>query len=167
MPLEIERKFLARASVLQNCLGGITIVQGYLYQDPHNTVRVRKAGQRAFLTWKGRKFGRVRLEHEIEIVPALADALLACIGPARWVEKTHYAVEHEGHIWDVDVFAGPNAGLILAEVELSSPHEVITRPPWVGREVTDDPRFRNSKLTPMSRIYGRLSPLACAATACS
>src|SRR3954466_14011880 len=104
MPLEIERKFLARPSVLQNCQGGITIVQGYLYQDPHNTLRLRKAGQRAFLTWKGRKLGRSRLEHEIEIVPGFADALLGLIGPARWVEKTRYAVEHEGHIWDVDVF---------------------------------------------------------------
>jgi CYTH domain-containing protein len=50
---------------------------------------------------------------------------------------------------------------------LSSPHEVITRPLWVGREVTDDPRFRNSKLTPMSRICERLSPIPCAATACA
>ena len=74
--------------------------------------------------------------------------LLALIGPARQIEKTRYTIEHAGHAWDVDVFGGANKGLILAEVELKSPDEAVSLPPWIGSEVTGDPRFRNSKLIP-------------------
>ena len=62
MPLEIERKFLATPSVLEHCREGVAILQGYLYLDAYLTVRVRKAGARAFLTWKGKKVGSTRLE---------------------------------------------------------------------------------------------------------
>ena len=150
MPVEIERKFLAQPAVLRRCRNGTKILQGYLYTDPFSTVRVRKAGARAFLTWKGRKVGPARLEFETEIPSGVADGLLALLGPARRVEKTRYAVEHAGRSWDVDVFGGANEGLILAEVELKSPEETIRLPPWIGPEVTGAPQFRNSKLTPMS-----------------
>lgn len=146
MPVEIERKFTAQPAVLETCRSGTEILQGYLYTDAFLTVRVRKAGERASLAWKGRKFGSARLEFETEIPPGVADLLLTLVGPARRVEKTRYAVEHAGRFWDVDVFGGANQGLILAEVELKSPDEPVTLPPWVGSEVTNDPRFRNSKL---------------------
>jgi adenylate cyclase len=150
MPLEIERKFLATPSVLEHCREGVAILQGYLYLDPCLTVRARKAGARAFLTWKGKKVGSTRLEYELEIASALADFLLALVGPACRIEKTRYAIAYAGRTWEVDVFAGANEGLILAEVELDSPHDPVAVPPWIGREVTNDPRFRNSKLIPMA-----------------
>ena len=56
-------------------------------------------------------------------------------------------VEHEGHVWEIDVFAGANAGLIVAEIELSSEEEPFVRPAWVGTEVSSDPRYRNSHLS--------------------
>jgi len=34
----------------------------------------------------------------------------------------------------------------VAEVELSSPDQEIVKPDWVGREVTDDPRYLNVNL---------------------
>ena len=148
MPVEIKRKFTAQPAVLKMCRSGTEILQGYLYTDAFLTVRVRKAGERASFTWKGRKFGSARLEFEADIPPGVADRLLTLVGPARRIEKTRYAVEHAGRFWDVDVFGGANKGLILAEVELKSPNEPVTLPPWVGSEVTNDPRFRNSKLIP-------------------
>ena len=62
------------------------------------------------------------------------------------IEKTRYIVEHEGFEWEVDVFEGDNAGLVVAEVELPS---IDVRPPlpdWTGREVSDDLRYYNVSL---------------------
>lgn len=162
MSLEIERKFIAQPAVLRQCRSGIEIVQGYLYTDAFLTVRVRKAGERASLTWKGRKVGSTRLEFETDIPPSLADLLLNFAGPRQRIEKTRYAVEHAGRSWDVDVFGGINEGLILAEAELKSPEEPVSLPPWVGREVTNDPRFRNSKLVAcrLSDLYRPAESLA-------
>ena len=46
----------------------------------------------------------------------------------------------------VDEFAGANAGLILAELELKSADQTFARPAWVLREVTDDGRYYNTYL---------------------
>ena len=56
---------------------------------------------------------------------------------------------HDGQIWEVDVFAGAAEGLVRAEVELRSLDERFDLPDWVGEEVTDDLRFRNSAIALM------------------
>lgn len=66
--------------------------------------------------------------------------------PDRRLEKTRYRVAHAGAMWDVDVFGGELAGLILAEIELEREDQPVVLPPWVEREVTDDARYRNSRL---------------------
>jgi adenylate cyclase len=144
--VEIERKFLASTDVLTVCQDGKHIRQGYLHTDHQNTLRVRRAGARGFLTWKGKKQGSSRAEFEREISPNTADFLLSLISPERCLEKTRYAVEHDGLRWDVDVFEGPLSGLILAEVELQHEDQPVSLPPWVTREVTHDKRYRNSLL---------------------
>jgi adenylate cyclase len=48
--------------------------------------------------------------------------------------------------WEVDVFEGENAGLIIAEVELAHEQQALDLPPWVGREITQDERYYNSRL---------------------
>jgi CYTH domain-containing protein len=63
------------------------------------------------------------------------------------VEKDRYSVKYDGRTWEVDVFHGSNAGLVLAEIELNHPDETFTLPPWVGREVTKDRRYANSSLS--------------------
>lgn len=74
-----------------------------------------------------------------------AEGLLAlCDGPL--VEKTRYRVLHEGTLWEVDAFAGDNAGLVVAEVELASEDQPFARPAWLGEEVTHDARYFNSNL---------------------
>ncbi len=146
MAPEIERKFLATSAVLPFCGSGILLIQGYLYTDAHHTLRVRRAGSRAFLTWKGPKSGAVREEVECEVSLQMGEALLADVPPAERIQKMRYRVEHAGAIWDVDVFQGALDGLILAEIEMSREDELVVLPFWLGREVTSDQRYRNSRL---------------------
>jgi adenylate cyclase len=49
-------------------------------------------------------------------------------------------------VWEVDVFEGANAGLVVAELELADEHEAFPRPAWLGDEVSDDPRYYNMNL---------------------
>ena len=70
--------------------------------------------------------------------------LALCIPPV--IEKVRHRIEHAGRVWEVDVFGGVNDGLVVAEVELPSEDAVLEIPPWIGAEVTDDPRYFNSSL---------------------
>jgi len=49
--------------------------------------------------------------------------------------------------WEIDVFDGVNAGLTVAEIELESETQAFERPPWLGDEVSGDPRYLNSSLS--------------------
>jgi len=144
MGIEIERKFLVAGTVWRTA-DGQRIVQGYLNRDKQRTVRVRIAGSQAFLTIKGMTSGATRAEFEYPIPLADAEALLAlCDGPL--IDKIRHRVEHAGLVWEVDEFAGDNAGLVVAEVELSSEDQAVDLPPWVTTEVTADSRYFNSSL---------------------
>jgi adenylate cyclase len=156
MAFEIERKFLAKPDVLALCRSGVLLVQGYLYTDTRNTLRIRRAGERAFLTWKGPKSGAVREEIEVEVSLQMGEELLADVHPEKRISKTRYRVEHAGAVWDVDVFGGALAGLILAEIEMAREDQLVVLPPWVEREVTADERYRNSRLA-AGAMPGRLA----------
>lgn len=155
MPLEIERKFLASTDVLAHCQFGTVIVQGYLFTDARNTVRIRRADMRAFLTWKGPKTGATRVETEVEIPLAIGKVLLAIVLPTARVRKIRYRVDHAGARWDVDVFAGRHQGLILAEIEMAYEDQTVTLPPWVQREVTGEECYRNSRLAALPASFSR------------
>lgn len=146
MGTEIERKFLVRSDAWREEAEGETYRQGYLSVDPERTVRVRVAGKRGYLTVKGRSEGLARAEFEYPIPVADAHALLdgLCLRPL--IDKVRYRVEHGGREWTVDDFGGENRGLVLAEVELAAPDEAVELPPWVGEEVSDDPRYYNANL---------------------
>ena len=64
------------------------------------------------------------------------------------VEKTRYLVPNTDglHTWEVDVFHGENEGLIVAEIELNDENDTFDKPDWLGKEVSDDPRYFNSHL---------------------
>lgn len=144
MPTEIERKFLVSGSDWR-APNAQRISQGYLNRDKHRTVRVRVAGAKAYLTIKGATSGASRAEFEYEIPLKDAESLLLlCDGPL--VVKLRHRVEFQGLTWEVDEFLGENAGLVVAEVELTSEDQVFGRPPWVGREITSDARYYNSNL---------------------
>lgn len=144
MATEIERKFLVRGDAWRQG-EGVCLVQGYLNRDKARTVRVRIAGNQAFLTIKGLTSGATRAEFEYPIAPDDARQLLAMAdGPV--LEKLRHTFAHAGHTWEVDVFQGANAGLVVAEIELASEDEVFARPDWLGNEVTHDARYFNVNL---------------------
>ena len=146
MATEFERKFLVRdQSVLIGSVG-IRYQQGYLSTDPERTVRVRRAGDHAFLTIKGISRGAARAEFEYEIPVADAGELLT-LCPGSGIAKMRYRLDHAGRTWEIDVFEGDNAGLVVAEVEIPSEDAVVALPDWVGDEVTADPRYYNANLT--------------------
>jgi len=146
MSIEIERKFLVkeeswRASADAGCL----YRQGYLHADPERTVRIRLAGEQAFLTIKGKRTGFSCPEFEYSIPPADAEKLLLLCGK-KVLEKTRYRLEWKGLLWEVDCFHGRHEGLVLAEVELTEENQKIRLPPWVGKEVSLDPAYTNAHL---------------------
>lgn len=146
MSQEIERKFLlASEEWRREADQGTRLVQGYLTRDPERTVRVRLAGDSAFLTVKGRTSGATRVEVEVPISAEQGRLLLPlCLPPI--IDKQRYLVWHQGKRWEIDEFGGDNAPLVVAELELASEDEPFARPAWLGREVTEDPRYYNSQL---------------------
>lgn len=62
MGQEIERKFLVRSMGWKAGAVGIPYRQGYLCRQETRTVRVRIAGDEAYLTIKGQALGIARLE---------------------------------------------------------------------------------------------------------
>lgn len=146
MPLEIERKFLVDPARWTAPGTGTHYRQGYLSTDPERSVRVRLADDVAWLTIKGGRVGMTREEFEYAIPVADASAMLDRLCQPPLIEKTRYRVEVAGLTWEVDVFEGDNAGLLLAEVELADEHQDLVLPDWAGREVTDDPRYYNASL---------------------
>lgn len=145
MGMEIERKFLVKG-VWTPTGKGTRYMQGYLCADAGRTVRVRLAGEEAFLTVKGPSRGSSRSEFEYEIPRADAEEMLLTLCVTPPVIKTRYLEKVGNHTWEVDVFDGENAGLIVAEIELIAEGETFELPLWVGAEVTADHRYQNSSL---------------------
>lgn len=147
MGIEIERKFLVSNDDWRPGAPGVIYRQGYLLAEGGLTVRVRRAGERGYLTIKGPAEGPARPEFEYEIPAADADAMLDGLVRGGVVDKIRYRRAYAGLLWEVDVFAGENAGLVVAEVELERVDQPVTLPSWAGEEVTDDGRYSNAALS--------------------
>jgi len=143
MATEIERKFLVSADWPRPAQG-TRLLQGYLSRGAVS-VRVRTSAERAWLTVKGPTSGLSRAEFEYEVPLVDAEEMLA-LSPTKPIEKTRYLVPLGRHVVEVDVFAGENAGLVVAEIELATEDESFDKPSWLGEEVTTDPRYRNTAL---------------------
>jgi len=146
MGIEIERKFLVTSQEWRELADGIDYRQGYLSTVKERTVRVRTVGERGYITVKGITVGAKRSEFEYEIPRADADSMLDYLCERPIIFKTRYTVPHREHVWEIDDFHLENAGLIVAEVELSDPDEWFAKPSWIGEEVTGDPRYFNANL---------------------
>lgn len=147
MAKEIERKFLIKRELWQPQRPGVEIRQGYLSLDPERTVRVRTKGAKGYLTIKGKNQGISRTELEYEIPYEEASQMLEelCLRPL--VEKTRYLEQHGQQLWEIDIFAGDNEGLAVAEAELPSEDTALALPIWIDREVSGEARYYNSSLT--------------------
>ncbi|WP_035987773.1 CYTH domain-containing protein [Leptolyngbya sp. KIOST-1] len=146
MGVEIERKFLVVGDGWRGLAQGEVMRQGYIPTQDARTVRVRRAGDRAYLTLKGPAVGLVRPEFEYPIPVEDAESILATLCTPPLVEKTRYRLPLGAVVWEIDEFWGDNQGLIVAEVELNSPDQPVDLPEWIGAEVTADPRYQNSNL---------------------
>jgi len=144
MATEIERKFL----VLNDDWRGIVrsdmkIIQAYLATNESSSTRIRIQNDKANINIKSATLGITRSEFEYAIPVVDAQSMIddLCIKPV--IEKTRYIVKYMHHTWEIDVFSGDNQGLIVAEIELSSPDEAFEKPSWLGEEVSNDARYYN------------------------
>jgi adenylate cyclase len=145
MGKEIERKFLVHDTSIIKGITGTPIIQAYVAKGGL-LVRVRRAGEAAFLTLKGPTQGISRDEFEYQIPLEDALAMLEGYGTGGKLSKTRYLVPVGGHTFEVDVFEGPLEGLVIAEVELESENVEVSLPNWLGPEVSADHYFANSNL---------------------
>ena len=156
-PFEIERKFLinmpdiAYLESLPNCTK-VNILQTYLMSNPDEEVRVRQRGadgSYAFFKTTKRNITAVkRIENEEQIsqdeyVRLLMQADLT----KHQIRKTRYCLTYENQYFEIDVYPFWESTAII-EIELNDEHAEITFPPFIRiiREVTDDPRYKNSSL---------------------
>lgn len=147
MATEIERKFLVEGDFISLAKDQKRITQAYLSLDKERTVRIRIQDELAFLTIKGKgnASGLSRYEWEKEIDLQEAKALMK-LALGNQIEKIRYIIPSGNHIFEVDVFSGENEGLVLAEIELQSETEKFSKPKWLGKEVSGDPRYYNASL---------------------
>ena len=149
MGVEIERRFPVTDPGWRSLAGpSQSLRQGYLAASAEGvTVRIRlKAAETAWLTLKAPadSVGLVRHEFEYAIPVADAEAMWS-LAPQR-LEKTRFHLDLPGGDWVVDCFAGGNAPLVLAEVELPSALTPLEIPHWCGLEITGDGRWSNAML---------------------
>jgi adenylate cyclase len=152
MATEIERKFLLASDAWREAVErSQRMKQGYMTRTDGSagtqacSVRVRTAGDLAWINIKSATAGIERREYEYAIPVADAEEMLGefCDGV---VEKIRHYVPYRGRLFEVDEFLGDNAGLIVAELELEGTTEQFERPPWLGCEVSDKLRYYNLHL---------------------
>ncbi len=148
MPLEIERKFLVTGNGWRASASAVRrLRQGYLALTDRAVIRVRISDDgNAWVGIKENKIGRSHGEFEYAIPPEEAKELLdLCSGSI--IDKNRFYVMEGHYRYEVDEFLGSNAGLIIAEIELTREDEEFPQPDWLGREVTADRRFYNAALS--------------------
>jgi adenylate cyclase len=153
MALEIERKFLlANDAWKSEVVNSQPMRDGLIASFGEGKVRVRLTESSAWLTIKGARKGISRPEFEYEIPRADAEQMLGTLCQGNVLEKVRHTVPFGGVNWTIDVYVGPLAGVVFAEVELSHPDQRLRLPPWVGEEVTNNPRFQKRAL--LSKVMG-------------
>ena len=144
MAKEIERKFtVINDNWREQVKSSARYRQGYMGQADKASIRVRLEDNRALLNIKSATLGVERHEYEYEIPARDANEMLDALCEKPLIEKTRHFVEHQGHTWEVDVFDGDNAGLVVAEIELDSADEPFSVPDWAGEDVSHDHRYYN------------------------
>ncbi|MDR2499318.1 MAG: CYTH domain-containing protein [Tannerellaceae bacterium] len=152
MELEIEKKFLVegdfkpfvervrkiRQAYLATTEDGL-IMRVRVYDDGEAVLGLKKAVEGDALIRREFMY-RIPVSDANELLKMCAD------GNKNIIEKDRHYIPAGKHTWEVDVFHGLNEGLVVAEIELSSPDETFERPQWLGREVTGQIRYENVML---------------------
>lgn len=150
MKAEIERKFKAESlppDILPKAEPGQPIQQGYLTVSECSETRVRKKGEKTFLTVK-KGCGLSRMETEVEITLEQFDALWQATLGNRVEKVRHNFLLGPGKIAEIDIFSGENEGLILIEIEFNDESQASSfqAPDWFGVDVTGNPAYKNQHL---------------------
>lgn len=147
MPTEIERKFLPRDDSWRESVDRHErIIQGYLANTGKSSIRVRMTEAGADINIKSMTLGIARAEYEYPVPLDEAEIILETLCMRPLIRKTRYFIKAGRHTWEIDVFEGENAGLVIAEIELEASDEAFDPPAWLGREISDDPRYYNMSL---------------------
>ncbi len=148
MAIEIERKFLVTGNGWKPHVTKRKVLrQAYLARQGKTSIRVRIVDDiTGTITVKSRgaRTSRAEFEYPIPVDDALS---LLEFRDGHLLSKVRHEVPGDGGlIWEIDVFSGDNAGLVIAEVELAHEKQHVSLPPWVGREITHEERYYNSHL---------------------
>ncbi len=144
MGIEIEHKFLVISEDWRKFIKEELIIsQGYLANNETCSVRLRITGEQAHLNIKSATLGISRQEYDYPVPLEDGQLMMQQLCQKPLIEKTRYHVPYKNHLWEVDVFHGDNEGLIVAEIELSTPDEPFSKPAWIGKDVSDHPRYYN------------------------
>lgn len=142
---EIERKFLFNyqeyhfSEIIKDCK--FKCIKDHYF---NNTTRIRQVDNKFFITIKSLDIYK-RQEQEFQV---LCNNL-----PEPFLHKIRYYVPYKDNIFEINIYKSPSGLLdldmqiydpfILVEVELQDTDQNIELPPWLGKEVTDNPRFYN------------------------
>lgn len=147
MGIEIEKKFLLCNDTWRKYAdAGTAFKQGYLVGSEKSSVRVRIEGNKANINIKSATLSITRQEFEYPIPLKDAQELLTSLCEKPLIKKIRYHLIQDNHVWEIDVFDGDNAGLVVAEIELADEAEEFYRPDWLGEEVSGDTRYYNVNL---------------------
>lgn len=148
MPEEIEYKFLVDKSALPDLGEGVRIVQGYVEGlDDAMALRFRIKGDQGYVTLKiAGDDPAIRDEYEMPTDSKKMQEHIDRFCADTVIDKTRYLFPYEGYVWEIDIFHGRHAGLILAEIELPSADIDFAKPDWAGEDVTADMAYANAKL---------------------
>ncbi|MEY8829278.1 CYTH domain-containing protein [Sedimentitalea sp. XS_ASV28] len=145
---EVERKFLVAELPDLTRARAVRIRQGYLTSKADSVeIRLRQKGD-TYLTTLKKGAGLERVECEANISEVHFDAFWPAT-EGRRVEKTRWSGQLAGGAtFELDIFEGTLAPLVLVEVEFGTVKEAtgFQPPAWFGQDVTDDARYSNASL---------------------
>ena len=106
--------------------------QGYLASGGRVSVRVRIAGDEAWLNIKAGGLVASRPGVRVSRFRSTKRASFSTLAEGPLIDKTRHFVVHGGMTWEIDEFHGDNSGLVVAELELEREDEQFPHPPWLG-----------------------------------
>jgi CYTH domain-containing protein len=146
--MEVERKLLVDEAPPLGDWSSKRLEQGYLAITDDAEVRIRRAdGDDGRLTVKSSP-GLSRVEEELPLAPGAFERLWPLTEGRRLVKVRHTREDAPGVVFELDVYEGALAGLVVLEVEFAGEDAASawTPPDWAGREVTGEKAYANQSL---------------------
>ena len=146
MYIEIERRFLVK-KIPSNILSSISIQQYYIFISDSFVQRIRFFNnKKCILSIKQVTSDISKYEFEYEIPIEDGYKMIEISKNVPCIDKIRHRIREGNFIWEVDEFLTDNRGLIIAEIELSSPDQKFNKPEWLDKEVSDQPEYFNFNL---------------------